>query len=238
MKSLFRTAAAVTAIALSSFTAQATVTSIALDGANLGKWVFFAIDASLAKDHSTSFIDQFGNLEQFTFGAPATGTRWRLDVVDLGAPGDMFNIYGNGVFKQTTDAVNAHVYADQAAANALAIADINAGGNNLGTTCLNLTWTSSARNQNLCGGEGEKNTKVNTYSGTNQDNIRFSTAEVITGNLYQHNTIAGAPSLKTIGAIKLSGKAFVTAVPEPSTFGMLFGGLAVVAAIARRRRNV
>jgi hypothetical protein len=232
---MIRTVAAVAALAASSFAAQASVTSIALDGANLGKWVFFEIDASLAKDHSTSFIDQFGNTEQFTFGAPARG--WQLDVVDLGAPGDMFNIFANGApTARVTDPVQARSFATVVDLNAAAVTEINRGGNNFGIKCLGLTWSDGA-NQKVqdCAGDAEKQTSYTHYSGTNIDGgFKFRTAEVITGSLYQENSVAGQPYLKTIGAIRLSGRS--APIPEPTTAGLLFAGLAIVGTLARRRR--
>jgi hypothetical protein len=61
--------------------------------------------------------------------------------------------------------------------------------------------------------------------------------------LIQSDTIGNIthiPTNSTIGSFKLvcNDGCRVATIPEPSTFGMVFGGLAIVAAIARRRRNV
>jgi hypothetical protein len=49
-------------------------------------------------------------------------------------------------------------------------------------------------------------------------------------------------SEETLGAfsaqVNIDGKSLISAVPEPSTYGMLLGGLALIGALARRRRHV
>lgn len=55
----------------------------------------------------------------------------------------------------------------------------------------------------------------------------------IGGSLVQSVLLAGAPLNSTVGALSLA----VTAVPEPSTYAMLFAGLGIVATMVRRSRS-
>jgi hypothetical protein len=218
MKSLFRTVAAVTAIALSSFAALAanpTLTPVAN-----------------AKSFNLAVFDlAAGGSVTFDFDVTRNHPYFDLKIYDLGAPGDIFSVYIDGNLIGDTSAATAHNYLNLTAYNTATIA-----------ACRPVTATSTAISSNCT---DKIITASNGYSFNDASGIfnHFDGAHAgvntITIKSIQNDTLGGLPK-DTLVAFKLICNdglcAGTVPVPEPTTTGMLFAGLAGVGFLARRRR--
>jgi hypothetical protein len=218
MKSLFRTVAAVTAIALSSFAAQ-------------------AADPVLTKNASGSAFNLVvfdlapGGSITFDFDVTRNHPYFDLKIYDLGAPGDMFSIFIDGNLIGDTSTVSPHSYANLTAYNTATI-----------SACRSVTAASTSVSSNCT---DRIINPANGYSFNDASGIfnHFDGAHTgvntITVKSIQHDTVAGLPK-DSLVAFRLicndANCAGTMPVPEPTTTGMLFAGLAGVGFLARRRR--
>lgn len=79
------------------------------------------------------------------------------------------------------------------------------------------------------------NPSTNTYEGDGVVGYFTQGAQLYSGEVFQPTLITGTYALTAF----IDGNPYtltVSAVPEPTTWAMLFGGLGVVGAIAQRRR--
>jgi hypothetical protein len=218
MKSFFRTAAAVTAIALSSFAVQ-------------------AADPVLIKNASGSAFNLVvfdlapGGSITFDFDVTRNHPYFDLKIYDLGAPGDIFSVSIDGNLIGDTSTATPHNYANLAAYNTATIA-----------ACRSVTAVSTSVSSNCT---DRIINPANGYSFNDASGIfnHFDGAHAgvntITIKSIQNDTVGGLPK-DTLVAFRLicndGNCAGTMPVPEPATTSLALAGLAGVGFLARRRR--
>jgi hypothetical protein len=222
MKSLFRTVAAVTAIALSSFAAQAANPALTFVGKSTPTKVFDLLP---------------GGSVSFDFALTSARQYFDLDIWDLGAPGDIFAVYLDGTLIADTPTVAAHNYAtltgtgSYTAATPSACRTKTVASTSISGNCQDSVITASnGFSFNEAGGA------FNHFGGPGIVHLGVNT---ITIKSIQNDTVAGVAH-DTLGAFKLicndTCNVSTVPVPEPSTYSLVLAGLAGVGFLARRRR--
>jgi hypothetical protein len=221
MNRILRTLAATAALAASSFAAQAAdpvLTPNALGTA------FNTVIFDLAPGASITF----------DFSVTRNHPFFDLSIFDLGAPGDMFAVYIDGNLIGDTTTVANHNYASPAAFTA---ATINACRS---VTALSTTLSSNCSDAIIGSSNysfGDSNNPGTTF---NHFDGAVAGVNTITIKSIQSDTVNGVPQ-HTLAAFKLicndRSCAQSMPVPEPTTAGLLFAGLAIVGTLARRRRT-
>jgi hypothetical protein len=219
MKSLFRTVAAVTAIALSSFAAQAANPALTFVGSSTPTKVFDLLP---------------GGSVSFDFALTSARQYFDLKIWDLGAPGDIFAVYLDGTLIADTPTVAAHNYATAAlytSATPSACRTKTVASTSINGSCQDSIITASnGFSFNEAGGA------FNHFGGPGIVHLGVNT---ITIKSIQNDTVGGIAH-DTLGAFKLicnDGCNVTTVpVPEPATTSLVLAGLAGVGFLARRRR--
>jgi hypothetical protein len=220
MNRILRTLAATAALAVSSFAAQAADPVLTPNG-TVPSSGFNLVVFDLAP----------GGEVTFDFDVTRNHPFFDLKIYDLGAPGDIFSVYVNGNLIGDTSTVAAHNYANLAAYNTATL-----------SACRSVTAASTSVSSNCT---DRIITPSNGYSFNDASGIfnHFDSAHTgvntITIKSIQNDTVGGLPK-DTLVAFRLicnDAKCGGTVpVPEPTTTGMLFAGLAGVGFLARRRR--
>jgi hypothetical protein len=138
---------------------------------------------------------------------------------------------------QYNDATNSLTLTDKAASDGLSFAFTQAAGRTTGT--WSVTNTSLTKNTTV-------DLALSFHAGNNVgsflfDNQAVSAGQTLTGTwaikwLNNANSLSSIPTFSNLG-IYTGQRTMTSAVPEPTTYGMMLAGLGLVGFVARRRKS-